>query len=141
MATVGGVLRARRVVGGLEYDRRTISSQMSSPSSSTNDHDSNCRFLELGRAARRLDPQRRRRDRISRQRVSRAGAARRRPDARTDGFVSLGMVVSAIVVALGVKIADPIVGLVITLIILHITWESWHEVTHAEIDLEHVDDH
>jgi cation diffusion facilitator family transporter len=61
--------------------------------------------------------------------------------ARTDGFVSLGVVVSAIVVALGVQIADPIVGLVITLIILHITWESWHEVGHAEIDLEHVDDH
>ena len=61
--------------------------------------------------------------------------------ARTDGFVSLGVVVSAIVVALGVPIADPIVGMVITLIILHITWESWHEVRHAEIDLEHVDDH
>lgn len=61
--------------------------------------------------------------------------------ARTDGFVSLGVVVSAIVVGLGVPIADPIVGLVITLIILHITWESWHEVRHAEIDLEHVDDH
>jgi cation diffusion facilitator family transporter len=61
--------------------------------------------------------------------------------ARTDGFVSLGVVVSAIVVALGVQIADPIVGLVITLIILHITWESWHEVRHAEIDLEHVDEH
>jgi cation diffusion facilitator family transporter len=60
--------------------------------------------------------------------------------ARTDGFVSLGVVVSAIVVALGVQIADPIVGLVITLIILHITWESWREVRHAEIDLEHVDD-
>jgi cation diffusion facilitator family transporter len=59
--------------------------------------------------------------------------------ARTDGFVSLGVVVSAIVVALGLQIADPIVGLVITLIILRITWESWHEVRHAEIDLEHVD--
>ena len=53
--------------------------------------------------------------------------------ARIDGFVSLGVVVSAIVVALGVQIADPIVGLVITLIILRITWESWHEVRHAEI--------
>jgi hypothetical protein len=61
--------------------------------------------------------------------------------ARTDGFVSLGVVVSAVVVALGVQIADPIVGLVITLIILHITWESWREVRHAEIDLEHVDEH
>jgi cation diffusion facilitator family transporter len=59
--------------------------------------------------------------------------------ARTDGFVSLGVVVSAIVVALGLQIADPIVGLVITLIILRITWESWHEVRHTEIDLEHVD--
>jgi cation diffusion facilitator family transporter len=61
--------------------------------------------------------------------------------ARTDGFVSLGVVVSAIVVALGVQIADPIVGLVITLIILDITWESWRQVRHAEIDLENVDDH
>ena len=61
--------------------------------------------------------------------------------ARTDGFVSLGVVVSAIVVALGAPLADPIVGLVITVIILLITWESWHEVRNAEIDLEHVDDH
>jgi cation diffusion facilitator family transporter len=60
--------------------------------------------------------------------------------ARTDGFVSLGVVASAIVVALGAKIADPVIGLAITLIILHITWESWHEVRHAEIDLEHLDD-
>jgi hypothetical protein len=30
---------------------------------------------------------------------------------------------------------------VITLIILHITWESWHEVRHAEIDREYVDEH
>ena len=60
--------------------------------------------------------------------------------ARIDGFVSLGVVVSAIVVALGARIADPIVGLVITLIILRITWESWHEVRNAEIDLEHGDE-
>ena len=60
--------------------------------------------------------------------------------ARTDGFVSLGVVASAIVVALGAQIADPIIGLVITLVILLITWESWHEVRHAEIDLEHIDD-
>ena len=60
--------------------------------------------------------------------------------ARTDGFVSLGVVASAIVVALGAQIADPIIGLVITLVILRITWESWHEVRHAEIDLEHIDD-
>lgn len=60
--------------------------------------------------------------------------------ARTDGFVSLGVVLTAIVVALGLDIADPIIGLVITLIILHITWKSWHEVRDAEIDLEHVED-
>jgi divalent metal cation (Fe/Co/Zn/Cd) transporter len=59
--------------------------------------------------------------------------------ARTDGFVSLGVVASALVVALGVPVADPIVGLVITAIILRITWEAWHEVRHSEIDLEHVD--
>jgi cation diffusion facilitator family transporter len=61
--------------------------------------------------------------------------------ARIDGFVSLGVVVSAIVVALGVQIADPIIGLVITIVILRITWESWHTVRHAEIDLDHIDDH
>ena len=60
--------------------------------------------------------------------------------ARIDGFVSLGVVVSAIVVALGAQIADPIVGLAITLVILKITWDSWHTVRHAEIDLDHIDD-
>lgn len=49
--------------------------------------------------------------------------------ARTDGFVSLGVVVSAIVVALGAPIGDPIVGLVITLVIFKITWDSWRLVS------------
>ncbi len=48
--------------------------------------------------------------------------------ARIDGFVSLGVLLSATVVGLGVPIADPIIGLAITLLILHITWESWHTV-------------
>lgn len=61
--------------------------------------------------------------------------------ARTDGFVSLGVVVSALVVALGARIADPIVGLVFTLVILRITWQSWHTVRTAEIDLEHFEEH
>lgn len=61
--------------------------------------------------------------------------------ARVDGFVSLGVVASAILVALGAQIADPIIGLVITLTILRITWEAWHEVRRAEIDLEHIDEH
>ena len=60
--------------------------------------------------------------------------------ARVDGFVSLGVVASAIVVALGAQIADPVIGLMITLVILHITWESWQTVRNAEIDLEHIDD-
>jgi cation diffusion facilitator family transporter len=60
--------------------------------------------------------------------------------ARVDGFVSLGVVASAIVVALGAPIADPIIGLGITLVILKITWDSWNTVRTAEIDLEHVDD-
>ncbi|MDP9261136.1 MAG: cation diffusion facilitator family transporter [Actinomycetota bacterium] len=60
--------------------------------------------------------------------------------ARIDGFVSLGVVASAIVVALGAQIADPIIGLTITLVILKITWDSWHTVRTATIDLEHVGD-
>ena len=48
--------------------------------------------------------------------------------ARTDGFVSLGVVGSAIVVALGFDIGDPLIGLAITLVILRITWHSWHTI-------------
>jgi len=49
--------------------------------------------------------------------------------ARVDGFVSLGVVASAIVVALGARIGDPIIGLLITLVILKITWDSWRTVS------------
>jgi divalent metal cation (Fe/Co/Zn/Cd) transporter len=52
--------------------------------------------------------------------------------ARIDGFVSLGVVASAIVVALGARIGDPIIGLLITLVILKITWDSWRTVTRTE---------
>lgn len=45
--------------------------------------------------------------------------------ARTDGFVSLGVIGSAVIVALGFDLGDPLIGLVITLIILRITWQSW----------------
>ena len=51
--------------------------------------------------------------------------------ARVDGFVSLGVVVSAGAVALGANVADPLVGLAITLVILKITWDSWRVVTAA----------
>lgn len=48
--------------------------------------------------------------------------------ARVDAFVSLGVVASAAVVALGVEIADPLIGLAITLVILRIAWDSWRTV-------------
>jgi cation diffusion facilitator family transporter len=49
--------------------------------------------------------------------------------ARVDGFVSLGVIASAIAVAAGAQIGDPIIGLVITLVILRITWQSWRTVS------------
>lgn len=49
--------------------------------------------------------------------------------ARTDAFVSLGVVASAAAVALGLPIGDPIVGLAITLVIFKITWDSWRVVS------------
>jgi cation diffusion facilitator family transporter len=48
--------------------------------------------------------------------------------ARADAYVSLAVVASAIVVALGVPVADPLIGLGITLVILRITWQSWATV-------------
>jgi len=48
--------------------------------------------------------------------------------ARVDGFVSLGVIASAAFVSVGLSVADPIVGLLITLVILFITWDSWHTV-------------
>jgi cation diffusion facilitator family transporter len=51
--------------------------------------------------------------------------------ARVDGFVSLGVIASAVGVWLGAEIADPLVGLVITLVILKITWDSWRTVRGA----------
>ena len=49
--------------------------------------------------------------------------------ARTDGFVSLGVMLSAILVAAGLPLADPIIAIVITGIILQITWQSWVTVS------------
>jgi len=48
--------------------------------------------------------------------------------ARSDAIVSVGVILSAIAVALGAPIVDPIIGLVITIMILRITWESWHTI-------------
>ena len=51
--------------------------------------------------------------------------------ARTDGFVSLAVVASALLVALGAERADPLIGLGITVVILRITWQSWQTVRHG----------
>jgi cation diffusion facilitator family transporter len=48
--------------------------------------------------------------------------------ARADAYVSLAVVGSAAVVALGAPVADPLIGLAITLVILRITWQSWRTV-------------
>jgi cation diffusion facilitator family transporter len=48
--------------------------------------------------------------------------------ARADAYVSLAVVASAIVVGLGLDVADPLIGLAITLVILRITRDSWRTV-------------
>ena len=48
--------------------------------------------------------------------------------ARADAYVSLAVVASAAVVALGLNVADPLIGLAITVVILRITWHSWQTV-------------
>src|SRR4051794_20561103 len=48
--------------------------------------------------------------------------------ARADAYVSLAVIASAAVVALGLGIADPLIGLGITVVILKITWDSWRTV-------------
>ena len=48
--------------------------------------------------------------------------------ARADAYVSLAVIASAAVVAVGLPIADPLIGLAITVIILRITWQSWRTI-------------
>jgi cation diffusion facilitator family transporter len=48
--------------------------------------------------------------------------------ARSDAIVSGGVVLSAVAVALGAPIADPLIGLAITALIVRITWQSWQRV-------------
>ena len=51
--------------------------------------------------------------------------------ARADAYVSLAVIASAAAVALGAEIADPLIGLGITLVILKITKDSWVTVRAA----------
>lgn len=48
--------------------------------------------------------------------------------AHVDGIVSVGVVISTVLIALGFPVADPIVGLIITVLILRITWQSWQTI-------------
>ncbi len=48
--------------------------------------------------------------------------------ARADAYVSLAVIASAIVVAIGLPVGDPIIGLAICGVILRITWQSWRTV-------------
>jgi len=48
--------------------------------------------------------------------------------ARIDGFTSLAVVAGAIGVALGFQLADPLVGLAISIVILRIVWSSAKEI-------------
>lgn len=61
--------------------------------------------------------------------------------ARVDGFVSLGVVLSALLVAIGLDRADPLVGIAITLVIVRITWNSWMTIRHGLHDHEHDHEH
>lgn len=48
--------------------------------------------------------------------------------ARADAYVSLAVVASAAALAAGLEVADPLIGLAITVVILRITWQSWRTV-------------
>ena len=52
--------------------------------------------------------------------------------ARADGFVSLSVIASAVLVWAGLERADPLIGLAITLVILKITWDSWRVISTGE---------
>jgi len=54
--------------------------------------------------------------------------------ARVDGLVSLGVIASAGGVAAGVKLADPLVGLLMTTLILRITWQAWRTISAGQSD-------
>jgi cation diffusion facilitator family transporter len=48
--------------------------------------------------------------------------------AKADAYVSLTVVASAAAVALGLQLADPLIGLGISALIMRITWQSWRTV-------------
>ncbi len=54
--------------------------------------------------------------------------------ARADAWVSLSVIASALVVWAGVSVADPLIALVITAVILRITVQSWRTIRGHEHD-------
>jgi divalent metal cation (Fe/Co/Zn/Cd) transporter len=48
--------------------------------------------------------------------------------ARVDSYVSLAVIASALAIAAGAPILDPLIGLGMTVVILRITRESWRTV-------------
>jgi cation diffusion facilitator family transporter len=57
--------------------------------------------------------------------------------ARVDAFVSLGVVLSGLALLAGLDVADPLIGLAMTLVILRITWRSWQTVRAGHAGHEH----
>jgi cation diffusion facilitator family transporter len=53
--------------------------------------------------------------------------------AKADAYVSLAVVASAAVVALGLQLADPLIGLGISVLIIRITWQSWRTVRYGHV--------
>ncbi len=70
---------------------------------------------------------------LSKRDPERGSSEPRTHHARTDGFVSVGVMLSAGLVAIGLPLADPIIAIVITGVILRITWQSWQTV-HGRAD-------
>ena len=54
--------------------------------------------------------------------------------ARTDGIVSFGVVIGAIFIAAGLPIADPVIGLIITVLILKSSLDSWQTIRHDTVN-------
>jgi len=48
--------------------------------------------------------------------------------AKADAYVSLAVVASALAVSFGLKLADPLIGLGISILIMRIAWQSWRTV-------------
>src|SRR5215203_7202883 len=53
--------------------------------------------------------------------------------AKADAYVSLAVVGSAAAVAIGLELADPLIGLGISILIIRITWQSWRTVRDSHV--------